>query len=219
MDKPELMVFDLDGTLIDSLDDLAAAINVLRTHYGLPEVDRTKASTIVGDGVVCLVKRALGDTSADFDEALKYYRAYYAGHQLVRTGLYPGVAEGLAELRRSGVALTVATNKPSANATAILEALGVMEHFAAVIGGDAGVPLKPAPDVLLQLKARFGSGNCWMVGDHYTDLEAGRRAGFFRVFAGYGFGNRREEIPDMTVFSFTELVDAALRGRVKNEEV
>lgn len=212
MNRPDLMVFDLDGTLIDSMDDLAAAINVLRMHYELPEVDRATATTFVGNGVVNLVKCALGDCGADLDEALKYYRTYYAEHQLVRTGLYPGVAEGLAELERSGVVLTVATNKPSVNATAILEKLGVLDCFAAVIGGDAGVPLKPAPDVLLHFKERFGSGNCWMVGDHYTDLEAGRRAGFFRVFAGYGFGNRREEIPDLTVFSFSELVDAALRG-------
>ena len=159
-----------------------------------------------------LVKRALGDRGAEFDAALKYYRDYYAAHQLVHTVLYPGVAEGLSELRRNGVILTVATNKPSSDAVAILKALGVMDDLAAVSGGDAGVPLKPAPDVLLQFKERFHSSECWMVGDHYTDLEAGRRAGFFRVHASYGFGQPREETPDLVVDSFAGLVEAALRS-------
>ena len=212
MNKPDLMVFDLDGTLIDSMQDLTVAINAMRTHYGLPEVDRATATTFVGNGAVNLVKRALGSCGADFDEALKYYRDYYAGHQLVYTKLYPGVAEGLAELKRAGVVLTVATNKPSSDAVAILKALGVMDELAAVSGGDAGVPLKPAPDVLLKFKERFGARECWMVGDHYTDLEAGCRAGFYRVHAKYGFGQPREEVPDLAVDSFAALVEAALRG-------
>lgn len=212
MKKPDLMVFDLDGTLIDSMQDLTVAINAMRTHYGLAEVDRATATTFVGNGAVNLVKRALGDCGTEFDAALKYYRDYYAAHQLVHTVLYPGVAEGLAELRRNGVVLTVATNKPSSDAVAILKALGVMDDLAAVSGGDAGVPLKPAPDVLLRFKERFQASECWMVGDHYTDLEAGRRAGFFRVYARYGFGQPREETPDLAVDSFAGLVDAALRG-------
>jgi len=212
MNKPDLMVFDLDGTLIDSMQDLTVAINALRTHYGLAEVDRATAATFVGNGAVNLVKRALRGCDAEFDAALRYYRDYYAAHQLVYTCLYPGVAEGLAELRRRGVVLTVATNKPSSDAVAILTALGIMGDLAAVSGGDAGVPLKPAPDVLLRFKERFHADSCWMVGDHYTDLEAGRRAGFFRVHARYGFGQPREEVPDLAVGSFAELVAAALRG-------
>ena len=212
LEKPDLMVFDLDGTLINSIRDIAAAINATRVHYGLPEVDLAVATTFVGGGAAYLVKCALGGCEADLDAALKYYRAYYAAHQLVHTELYPGVADGLAELRRNGIVLTVATNKPSSDSVAILKAFGVLDLFAAVTGGDAGVPLKPAPDVLLQFKERFKARNCWMVGDHYTDLEAGRRAGFFRVHAGYGFGQPRNEVPDLAVNAFSEVVDAALRG-------
>ena len=211
MNKPDLMVFDLDGTLIDSMRDLTVAINAMRSHYGLPEVSLDTAKTFVGNGAKTLVHRALGDCKADFDAALKYYRDYYAAHQLVYTRLYPGVAAGLEELRRNEVVLAVVTNKPSSDALAILQGLGVSDMLAEICGGDSGLPLKPEPDALLHMKERFGSENCWMVGDHYTDLEAGRRAGFFRVLARYGFGQPREEIPDMTVNSFSELVEAALK--------
>ena len=214
MNRPDLMIFDLDGTLIDSMRDLAVAINFMRSQYGLPEVSVDTAKTFVGNGAKTLVRRALGDErEADFDAALRCYREYYAAHQLVYTRLYPGVAEGLAELRRSGVVLAVATNKPSSNALAILDGLGVKELLAEVCGGDSGLPLKPEPDVLLHLKKRFNARVCWMAGDHYTDLEAGRRAGFFRVLARYGFGQPREETPDMCVDSFAELVEAALEKR------
>ena len=211
MKKPDLMVFDLDGTLIDSMRDLAVAINFMRARYGLSEVDLDTAKTFVGNGAKTLVHRALGNCEADFDEALKCYRDYYAAHQLVHTGLYPGVAEGLEELRRNGVTLAVVTNKPSSDALAILKGLGVADELAEICGGDSGLPLKPEPDALLHVKARFGAATCWMVGDHYTDLEAGRRAGFFRVLARYGFGQPREEVPDMIVDSFSELVEAALK--------
>lgn len=211
MKKPDLMVFDLDGTLIDSMRDLAVAINFMRAQYGLPEVSIDTAKTFVGNGAKTLVHRALGDCKADFDAALKCYRDYYASHQLVHTKLYPGVAEGLEKLRRSNVVLVVVTNKPSSDALAILKGLGVADELAEICGGDSGLPLKPEPDALLHMKARFKAENCWMVGDHYTDLEAGRRAGFFRVLARYGFGQPREETPDMIVNSFAELVEAALK--------
>ena len=212
MNKPDLMVFDLDGTLIDSMRDLAVAINFMRAQYGLPEVSVDTAKTFVGNGAKTLVHRALGpEREADFDAALRCYRDYYASHQLVYTKLYPGVAEGLKELRRNGVVPVVVTNKPSSDALAILKGLGVADDLAEICGGDSGLPLKPEPDSLLHMKARFGANVCWMVGDHYTDLEAGRRAGFFRVLARYGFGQPREEVPDMTVDSFAELVEAALK--------
>jgi len=211
MNKPDLMIFDLDGTLIDSIRDLSVAISALRTHYGLSEIDVDAAAAMVGNGAVNLVHRALAGLDTDYDAAIRYYREYYAAHQLVYTKLYPGVAEGLAELKRNGVVLAVVTNKPSSDALAILKALGAAELLAEIYGGDSGLPLKPEPDALLDMKKRFNARNCWMVGDHYTDLEAGRRAGFFRVWARYGFGRPREETPDMTVDSFSELVAAALK--------
>lgn len=212
MKKPDLIVFDLDGTLIDSRRDLAWSINAMRASFGLPELSEETVVSFIGNGARTLVERSLAGYRVDVDEAFRRYRRCYAGHLAVFTRLYPGVDAGLKTLHDNGDKLAVGTNKSEDSTLEILERIGIRELFDGVCGGDAGVPLKPAPDSLLAFKARFGSEECWMFGDNYTDLEAGRRAGFFRVFAGYGFGNAREEIPDLTVDSFAELVDAALNA-------
>ncbi len=205
---PDLVIFDLDGTLIDSLRDLSEAVNVMRESFGLPRLDVDTVASYVGNGVKLLVQRALGGAPVDFETAMRRMREYYAEHLTVYTVLYPGVASGLAELRRRGIKLAVATNKPSAAACGILEKLGVYGLFDGVAGGDSGLPLKPEPDVLLAFRKQFGARECWMFGDHYTDMEAGRRAGFLRVFASYGFGEARDERPDLIVDSFAEFVAA-----------
>lgn len=214
MCKPDLVVFDLDGTLIDSLRDLVWAINAMRGSFGLPELPEETVMSYIGNGARLLVERSLGKAQVDADEAAKRYRDCYAGHLTVYTRLYPGVLDGLKELHENGVKLAVATNKSEDAARRILDHLGVLTLCDGVTGGDSGVPLKPAPDSLLAFKARFDAKVCWMFGDHYTDLEAGRRAGFFRGFAKYGFGDMRDETPDLIVDNFSALVDAALRGRI-----
>ena len=212
MKKPDLIVFDLDGTLIDSRRDIAWSINAMRSSFGLPELPEATVVSFIGNGARTLGERALAECQVDMDEAFRRYRKFYAGHLTVFTRLYPGVDAGLRNLRKNGIKLAVGTNKSEDSTLEILECLGIKELFDGVCGGDAGVPLKPAPDSLLAFKERFGAEECWMFGDNYTDIEAGRRAGFFRVFAGYGFGNAKEEIPDLTVDSFAELVDAALNA-------
>ena len=209
---PDLIVFDLDGTLIDSLRDLAAAINATRDMFGLKPLSVETVTACVGNGVKVLIQRAFKDApEVGFDVALERYSQYYATHLTVHTRLYPGVAEGLKKMHDRGIKLAVVTNKPSSAAKVILAELQVADHLDAVCGGDAGVPLKPAPDMLLLFKDRFKARDCWMIGDHYTDLEAGRRAGFRRGFARYGFGDPREEIPDFILDSFSDLVALALK--------
>ena len=210
---PDLIVFDLDGTLIDSLRDLAAAINATREMFALKPLSIETVTSCVGNGVKVLIQRAFKDApEVGFDEALARYSRYYAEHLTVHTRLYPGVAEGLKKMHDRGIKLAVVTNKPSSAAKVILSDLQVADCFDAVCGGDAGVPLKPAPDSLLLFKERFNARECWMVGDHYTDLEAGRRAGFRRAFARYGFGDPREEVPDFTLDKFSDLVALALKN-------
>ena len=209
---PDLIVFDLDGTLIDSLRDLAAAINATREMFSLKPLSVETVTSCVGNGVKVLIQRAFKDApEVGFDDALARYSRYYAEHLTVYTRLYPGVAEGLKAMHDRGIKLAVVTNKPSSAAKVILTDLQVADLFDAVCGGDAGVPLKPAPDTLLLFKERFEAKACWMIGDHYTDLEAGRRAGFRRGFARYGFGDPREEVPDFTLDSFSDLVALALK--------
>lgn len=210
---PDLIVFDLDGTLIDSRRDLAEAVNATRAMFGLPPFSPETVISYVGNGVKKLIERAFHDApQVKFEMALERYSRYYADHLTVHTRLYSGVAEGLKTMHEHGIKLAVVTNKPSSAAKVILGDLMVSEYLDALCGGDADVPLKPEPDSLLLFKERFKAHDCWMVGDHYTDLEAGRRAGFRRAFARYGFGDPREEAPDFILDSFSDLVALALQN-------
>lgn len=205
----ELAVFDLDGTLIDSRRDLAGAVNYMRGTMNLEPLEESRIVSFLGNGINSLVRRAIADADIDFDKALDRMKKFYADHLVESTVLYPGVAAGLKELRSSGMLLAVVTNKPVRHAVKILEQLNVAGCFSDIIGGDSEYPLKPEPDSLLALqkKYNFKSGNCWMVGDHYTDMEAGRRAGFRRILVTYGFGDPQDETPDYTVDSFNEFVN------------
>ena len=206
----KLIVFDLDGTLIDSRRDLAGAVNYMRGSMGLEPLSAERVVSFVGNGVANLVRRAVADADVDFDEALRRMKRYYADHLVDSTCLYPGVSAGLKELKGAGITLAVLSNKPTAASRKILEQLGVAPLFAEIIGGDGSFPLKPEPDALRALQAKFGFelASCWMFGDHYTDLEAARRAGFRRALARYGFGDPREEKFDFEVDSFGEFVIA-----------
>lgn len=209
----KLIVFDLDGTLIDSRRDLAGAVNYMRGSMGLEPLSAERVVSFVGNGVANLVRRAVADADVDFDEALRRMKRYYADHLVDSTCLYPGVSAGLKELKGAGITLAVLSNKPTAASRKILEQLGVAPLFAEIIGGDGSFPLKPEPDALWALQAKFGFelASCWMFGDHYTDLEAARRAGFRRALARYGFGDPREEKFDFEVDSFGEFV-MAIKG-------
>lgn len=205
----KLIAFDLDGTLIDSRLDLAGAVNQMRGSMGLEPLSAERIVGFVGNGVANLVRRSIADSEVDFDEALRRMKAFYADHLIDTTTLYPGVASGVRALRLDGVKLAVVTNKPAAATARILSGLKVAEFFNDVIGGDDDYPLKPEPDALNALAGRYGfsPGDCWILGDHYTDLEAGRRAGFRRALARYGFGDPKGERPDIEVASFTEFVE------------
>ena len=206
----KLIVFDLDGTLIDSRHDLAGAVNYMRGSMGLEPLSAERVVSFVGNGIINLVRRSVADAEVDFDEALRRMKRYYADHLVDTTCLYPGVSAGLKELKESGITLAVLSNKPTAASAKILDRLGVAGFFSDIIGGDGNYPLKPEPDALLALQAKYGfdASSCWMFGDHYTDLEAARRAGFRRALARYGFGAPREEKFDFEVDSFGEFVIA-----------
>ncbi len=206
----KLIVFDLDGTLIDSRHDLAGAVNYMRGSMGLEPLSAERVVSFVGNGIINLVRRSVADAEVDFDEALRRMKRYYADHLVDTTCPYPGVSAGLKELKESGITLAVLSNKPTAASAKILDRLGVAGFFSDIIGGDGNYPLKPEPDALLALQAKYGfdTSSCWMFGDHYTDLEAARRAGFRRALARYGFGDPREEKFDFEVDSFGEFVIA-----------
>ena len=204
---PKLAAFDLDGTLIDSRLDLAGAVNYTRSSMGLEPLDAERIVHFIGGGAASLVRRAIADAEIDFDEALHRMRAFYYDHITDTTTLYPGVTAGLKQLSGAGTKVALVTNKPAGESEKILRQLGIAQFFSDLIGGDSDFPLKPEPDGLISLRNKYGFSNddCWMIGDHYTDLEAGRRAGFRRIFVTYGFGETGSESPDYTADSFSDV--------------
>ncbi|MGA2081345.1 MAG: HAD-IA family hydrolase [Holophaga sp.] len=208
------VIFDLDGTLIDSRADLALAVNLTREELGLPPIPQEQVVGYVGEGVRKLLSRALPECPDRLEEALAINRRHYRAHLLDRTRLYPGVRPALERLGGLDLRLMVVTNKPREFTDLILEGLGVAPYVSAVVGGGDGPRLKPDPAPLLLALERAGCGapGSWMAGDHFTDLEAGRRAGLKRCYCRYGFGDPGAETWDLAVDDLGELADALQAG-------
>jgi len=213
------ILFDLDGTLVDSRADLALAVNLTRRDLGYPEIDETRVASYVGDGVRMLLTRALPECPDRLDEALVLNRGHYQAHLLDRTRLYPGLPAALDVLLGLGYRLGVVTNKPREFTLPILEGLGVAGRFTAVVAGGDGPRLKPDPAPLLQALELCGcrAEGSWMVGDHVADLTAGRRAGLRRALCRYGFGDPQDETWDMAVDSPAEFA-ARLTAEVESQK-
>jgi phosphoglycolate phosphatase len=185
------LLLDLDGTLVDSVPDLAAALNRLMAARGLAAFSQPETASMVGDGVAILIARAFSARGRTPDEdAVAAYSADYLQHSAVDSRPYPGVADGLRVLADEGWKLAVCTNKPERAARALLSALGLISLFAAIGGGDSFPVRKPDPAHLLAtLKAVGGDpGHAVMAGDHANDVAAARGAGVPCVFAGWGYG-------------------------------
>ena len=204
-----VVVFDMDGTLIDSVGDIAAAINRMRASYGLSALTRDAVVGMVGSGARVLVAKATADAPGlDQDEAFRRYRHEYDTHLVDSTTLYPGVPEGLQSLRSAGFRLAVYTNKPHGSTLHILKQLRAEDLFSAVIGADSGFPLKPAPDALQYILRETDSdpGRSWMVGDNWTDVESGHAAGLRTAFCSWGYGVFHDVRPDVEAESFPDLI-------------
>jgi phosphoglycolate phosphatase len=206
------VIFDLDGTLIDSRQDLADSVNWMRAQFNLAPLTMEQVVVYIGNGIKLLVERSLEGSGITMEQGLPLLKEYYHNHMVDNTCLYPGVAEGLTRLQDFGIKLAVITNKPHTATLKILKELRVYDNFDTIIGGDSGFPLKPDPAPLLHFvnKCDAIQGRSWMCGDHYTDLEAGRRAGMKRCFAAYGFGNLKDEKCEYTVSAFPEFIKLCL---------
>jgi phosphoglycolate phosphatase len=205
-------IFDLDGTLIDSRRDLTKGVNLMRESFGLDPIPLETVSTYIGNGARKLAERSIAGTGVDVEEALKRMKAYYLEHLTDETTLYDGVLEGMKRLHEAGVKMCVITNKPQEAAEIVLERLGVACFLDEIIGGGSAWPLKPEPDALLYFIDKFNcdKASSWMVGDHYTDMEAGRLAGMNRCLAAYGFGDPHEESFELKADSFSDFVSVCL---------
>jgi phosphoglycolate phosphatase len=199
---PRLVVFDLDGTLVDSARDLAAAVNEMlaRLSPGTPRLPEAQVRGFIGEGARLLVSRSLTRAGLPHppDEALSVFMDCYRGRMLHTTRLYPGVAEVLDTL--TGHALAVLTNKPGDLSRAILDGLGLGGRFALVYGGDE-LPRKPDPGGLVRIMAETGQepASTVMVGDSAIDVQTGRAAGVLTVGVRYGFApeSLRAHPPDV----------------------
>jgi phosphoglycolate phosphatase len=207
MQKIKAIIFDLDGTLIDSVTDLANSVNYTLAEIGLPGHTRDEIKGFVGDGVQKLIKRSLGQTHMDrFDEAFALFMNHYDQHCTDNTVLYPGVAETLPELAET-YSLAVLTNKIVKFSVKILTALGAFTYFKEVLGGDSLPTKKPDPAGILYLAEKWNlkPDQIIMVGDHATDIETGNRAGCKTIFINGGIGETRGLTPDMFINSIDEV--------------
>jgi phosphoglycolate phosphatase len=213
----DAILFDLDGTLVDSVPDLAAATDAMLIELGRPPAGEALVREWVGNGAERLVKRALtgemeGEPSeADLQRAFPLFMDQYQQHLDGQSRLYVGVQECLAELQERGLALALVTNKPERFIGPLLTALGLADEFAVVVGGDTLAQRKPHPAPLLHAARQLGvePAAALMVGDSRNDVLAARRAGMPVVCVPYGY-NHGEDIrltaPDAVVEDLRELV-------------
>jgi phosphoglycolate phosphatase len=210
----QVLIFDLDGTLIDSKLDLAHSVNAMLKWKGRAALEHETIFGYVGNGAPALVKRALGErtTDAEAEGALKYFLAYYREHMLDNTVPYPGVREGLNGARAKGVReMAVLTNKPVAFSKAIIEGLGLAEYFRFIYGGNSFERKKPDPmgiEILLK-DFKAAPREAMMVGDSDVDVQSARNAGIWACGVSYGLGleGMKKNPPDLMVDSLVELVE------------
>jgi phosphoglycolate phosphatase len=184
----DTLLFDLDGTLIDSAADLGTAINLLRAEMDLPPLGIDLVRTYVGDGATMLVRRALPE-NAFSEQRLKRFLQLYEEHLVEKTTLYPGIDEVLISLQ--GKNMAVITNKPFNLTLRLLYELGLTAFFGCIVGADGTLPKKPDPAPVFAALRDLGAdaGKAVMIGDHHTDLRAGRAAGVKTCFCAWGIGN------------------------------
>ena len=188
----DLLIFDLDGTLIESKWDIAAAVNLTLAELKLPERSQEDIFSFVGDGIKRLLRLAVGENNQErYDEALGVFRGHYLAHCLDCTKFYPGIETVLTHFAEKHKA--VATNKSLEYTTKILKGLGA-HHFAYIVGGDDGYGLKPDPRMLVRIleELKVSKDRAVLIGDSTNDINGGHNAGIRVCAVGYGMGNREK---------------------------
>jgi len=218
IDKPEMILIDVDGTLVDSVPDLAYCVDEMMKDLGKSARGEEAVRNWVGNGVERLVKRALlgtldGEPDASlFDKAIKLFLQYYADNVCERSQLYPGVRDGMDFLKSAGYRLGCVTNKAEQFTLPLLKALDIEHFFSIIVCGDTLAKKKPDPLPLLHAADFFKlkPTGCLMIGDSVSDVTAARAAGFQIVCMSYGYNHGqdiREFNPDRVIDSMTELRD------------
>lgn len=203
------IVFDLDGTLIDSKDDLILSVNATLAELKRPELPNEQIASYIGHGAPILLRRALGDGATDEEcrRALEFFLAYYETHKMDHTAVYPGVREGLAQL--DGFSLAVLTNKPVRITHRILEELELTNIFHPIYGGNSFSTKKPDPMGMKTILSELGVAprQGVLIGDSEVDVQTARNAGCLAGTVTYGFGVHQLDMfpPDFFLNSLVEL--------------
>jgi len=206
----KLVIFDLDGTLIDSRLDLVHSVNAALRHIGHPELPEDVIASYVGDGAPILIQRALGGEVVDealVRKGLEFFLKYYREHKLDHTTVYDGIAEALTAIQNSTNGtprkLAVLSNKPVIPSRAIVDALGLGQFFSQVYGGNSFTTKKPDPEGARKLLHEYivAPEQAVIVGDSHTDIETGHNAGMYTVGVTYGFAphSLADASPDVVV--------------------
>jgi len=215
--NPAMILIDVDGTLVDSVPDLAYCVDAMMEQLGRAPCGEARVRNWVGNGVERLVKRALADTldgeppEADFACAYPVFLDLYARNTSKRSCLYPGVREGLDMLKAAGYPLGCVTNKAAQFTEPLLRDLGVFDDFSIVISGDTLPSKKPDPEPLLHAAGFFGVDPQFslMIGDSVSDVRAARAAGFQIVCMSYGYNHGmdiRDARPDAVIDNLTGII-------------
>ena len=216
LNKPEMVLIDVDGTLVDSVPDMAFCVDEMMQQLGHSPHGEEKVREWVGNGVERLVRRALvgqldGEPDeADFQKAYPIFLELYAQNTSKRSVLFPGVEEGIAYLKSAGYNLGCVTNKAAQFTIPLLKDLGVYDHFEIVVSGDTLPKKKPDPMPLLHVAEHFGviPEKSLMLGDSVSDVKAARAAGFQIICMSYGYNHGmdiRDAHPDAVIDSMSEL--------------
>ncbi|MGV6825792.1 MAG: phosphoglycolate phosphatase [bacterium] len=218
LSKPEMILIDVDGTLVDSVPDLAYCVDEMMKSLGRQPWGEHRVRDWVGNGVERLVRRALvgqldGEPDdADFEKAYPIFLDLYAENTSKRSLLYPGVREGIDYLKQAGYKLGCVTNKAAQFTIPLLQDLGIYEEFGIVVAGDTLAVKKPDPGPLWHAAKELGVSpeKSLMLGDSTSDVKAARAAGFQIICMSYGYNHGadiRDENPDLVIDSMAELKD------------
>lgn len=198
-----VLVFDLDGTLVDSAPDIRRALNTLLAELGHTALDLPTVTSLIGDGTGILIQRALARlgspiSTAEIPALNDRLVAHYLRHPADATNPYPGVLETLTGFRDAGYPMGVCTNKGQRLAELVLAETGLAEFFTVTIGGDTELGRKPDPRSLLAVIERLSGepSSAWLIGDSINDVEAAKAAGVRVVLANFGYGHGEPGLAD-----------------------
>jgi phosphoglycolate phosphatase len=208
----KVLIFDFDGTLFDSREDIAAAVNYARKHFGLSELALDEVTAMVGNGVDVLAQRAFRDTHVNPNDGLSVLGDYYRAHPAEKTVLYPGVLETLHQIKD---VRTIVSNKPKALVEAVLVKQNLLSLFDYVAGGDTFTEKKPSPVGVEFVRERYGvsKDSILVIGDHSPDIEMAKRSGVRSVYCRYGFFGNDTVGADYEINTFSDLLPVLTQWR------